>query len=109
MTGHSYAAWSLAKEPVTGVIAWVVPGLAAGLTAGMVTSGGRSRGRAITCVPGIAGALPGSSQPTIELLCISSLQAFSNLPTCPTAAGGAAILLPASHLVTGRRGRRGHR
>jgi uncharacterized membrane protein YeaQ/YmgE (transglycosylase-associated protein family) len=74
----------------------------------MVTSGRRSRGRVITRVPGIAGALPGS-EPAIGLLCIRSLQAFFNLPACPAAFGGAAILLPASHLVTGRRGRRGHR
>jgi uncharacterized membrane protein YeaQ/YmgE (transglycosylase-associated protein family) len=65
-----------------GVIAWVVPGLAAGLTARMVTPGRISRGRAVSWLPGIAGALPGSHP---------------------------AILLPACHLVTGRLGRRGYR
>ena len=106
--GTAYAAWSLAKEPATGVIAWVVPGLAAGLTARMVTPGRRSRGCAISSLPGIAGALPGS-RAAIGLLHIRSLQRFFNRPTWLTAVGGEASLLAACHLVTGRRGRRGHR
>jgi hypothetical protein len=32
--GYSCVTWSLTEEPVMGVIAWIVPGLAAGLAAG---------------------------------------------------------------------------
>jgi hypothetical protein len=74
----------------------------------MLRPGRRSPGPAITCVPGTAGALPGT-QPAIGLPRIRSLHGFFSLPTWFTAVSGAASLLPACHLVTGRRGRRGHR
>jgi hypothetical protein len=32
--GYSCITWSLTEEPVMGVIAWIVPGLAAGMAAG---------------------------------------------------------------------------
>lgn len=77
------------------------------MTARMPIPSRRSRGAAITGVPGIAGAPPGR-QSAIGLLRIRSLQAFFKLPAWPAAVGGAATLLPASHLTTGLRGRRGH-
>jgi uncharacterized membrane protein YeaQ/YmgE (transglycosylase-associated protein family) len=59
-----------------GIIAWIVLGLASGLLANMLIHGKRSQGLILTCLIGVAGAL-----------------------------GGAAVLLLAYHLVSGRSGR----
>jgi uncharacterized membrane protein YeaQ/YmgE (transglycosylase-associated protein family) len=96
---------SLAKEPVTGIIAWIVLGLAAGLLANMLIPGKRSQGLILTCLIAIAGALGGGWVAT-ELFHIHSLQGFFNLSTWLTAIAGSAVLLLAYHLVTGRTGRR---
>jgi uncharacterized membrane protein YeaQ/YmgE (transglycosylase-associated protein family) len=42
-----------------GIIAWIVLGPGAGLLANMLIAGRRSRGLDITCLTGVAGALPG--------------------------------------------------
>jgi uncharacterized membrane protein YeaQ/YmgE (transglycosylase-associated protein family) len=83
-----------------GLIAWIVLGLAAGLLAKMLIPGKRSQGLIITCVTGIAGALPGGWAAT-WLLHIYSLHGFFNLSTWLTAIARAAALLLAYHLVTG--------
>jgi len=68
-------------------------------------SGKRSQGLIITCVTGIAGALPGGWAAT-RLFHIHTLHGFFNLSTWLTAIAGAAALLLACHLVTGPSGRR---
>ena len=83
-----------------GIIAWIVLGLVAGLIASKLT-GGRSQGLILTCVIGIIGALAGGWLAT-KLFHIHSLQGFFNLSTWITAIAGAAILLLAYHLVSGR-------
>jgi uncharacterized membrane protein YeaQ/YmgE (transglycosylase-associated protein family) len=89
-----------------GIIAWIVLGLGAGLLANMLVPGGRSQGLVITCVIGIVGALLGGWVAT-KLFHIHSLQGFFNLSTWITAIVGAAVLLFAYHLFTGRSGRSG--
>ena len=91
-----------------GIIAWIVLGLAAGLLANMLVPGRRSQGLILTCIIGIVGALPGGWVAT-KLFHIHSLQGFFNLSTWITAIVGAAILLLAYHLVTGRSGSRSSR
>ena len=86
------------------IIAWIVLGLAAGLIANMLIPGRRSQGLIITCLIGVAGALGGGWIAT-KLFHIHSLQGFFNLSTWLTAIAGAAILLLAYHLVSGRSGR----
>jgi uncharacterized membrane protein YeaQ/YmgE (transglycosylase-associated protein family) len=88
-----------------GILAWIVLGLAAGLIANMFIPGRRSQGLIITCLIGIAGALLGGWLAT-KLFHIHSLQGFFNLSTWLTAIAGAAVLLLAYHLVTGRRSSR---
>jgi uncharacterized membrane protein YeaQ/YmgE (transglycosylase-associated protein family) len=88
-----------------GILAWIVLGLAAGLIANMFIPGRRSQGLIITCLIGIAGALLGGWLAT-KLFHIHSLQGFFNLSTWLTAIAGAAVLLLAYHLVTGRSSRR---
>src|SRR5256885_2457697 len=83
----------------------IVLGLAAGLLANMLIPGKRSQGLIITCVTGIAGALPGGWAAT-WLFHIHTLHGFFNLSTWLTAIAGAAALLLAYHLVTGPSGRR---
>jgi uncharacterized membrane protein YeaQ/YmgE (transglycosylase-associated protein family) len=79
-----------------GIIGWVVLGLAAGLLANMLIPGRRAQGVAIACAIGVAGA-PARGW------------AAARLPTGPltlstrlTAIAGAAVLLLAYLLVTGR-------
>ncbi len=91
-----------------GIIAWVVLGLAAGLIANMVIPGKRSQGLILTCVIGICGALGGGWVAT-KLFHIHTLQGFFNLSTWLTAIAGAAVLLLAYHLISGRSGRFAHR
>jgi uncharacterized membrane protein YeaQ/YmgE (transglycosylase-associated protein family) len=83
-----------------GIIAWIVLGLIAGLIASKLT-GGRSQGLILTCIIGIVGALAGGWLAT-KLFHIHSLQGFFNLSTWITAIAGAAILLLAYHLISGR-------
>ncbi len=86
-----------------GIIAWIVLGLAAGLLANMLVPGRRSQGLILTCVIGVAGALGGGWVAT-KLFHIHSLQGFFNLSTWLTAIAGAAVLLLAYHLISGRSG-----
>ena len=88
-----------------GILAWIVLGLAAGLIANMLIPGRRSQGLIITCLIGIAGALLGGWLAT-KLFHIHSLQGFFNVSTWLTAIAGAALLLLAYHLITGRSSRR---
>ena len=85
-----------------GIIAWIVLGLAAGLIANLLIPGRRSQALILTCVIGIAGALGGWV--ATRLFHIHSLQGFFNLSTWLTAIAGAAVLLLAYHLVSGRSG-----
>jgi uncharacterized membrane protein YeaQ/YmgE (transglycosylase-associated protein family) len=91
------------EELVMGIVAWIVLGLAAGLLANMLIPGRRSQGLILTCVIGVAGALGGGWVAT-RLFHIHSLQGFFNLSTWLTAIVGAAVLLLAYHLVSGRSG-----
>ena len=84
-----------------GIIGWAVLGLAAGLLANMLVPGRRSQGLIVTCLSGIAGGLGGGWAAT-RLFHIHSLQGFFSLSTWLTAIAGAAVLLLAYHLVTGR-------
>ena len=85
------------------IIAWIVLGLGAGLLANMLIPGRRSQGLILTCVIGIAGALGGGWAAT-ELFHVHTLHGFFNLSTWLTAIAGAAVLLLAYHLVSGRSG-----
>ena len=87
-----------------GIIAWIVLGLAAGLIANLLIPGKRSQGLILTCVIGVAGALIGGWVAS-RLFHIHSLQGFFNLSTWLTAIAGAAVLLLAYHLISGRSGR----
>ena len=69
----------------------------------MLIPGRRSQGLILTCVIGVAGALGGGWVAT-RLFHIHSLQGFFNLSTWLTAIAGAAVLLLAYHLVSGRSG-----
>jgi uncharacterized membrane protein YeaQ/YmgE (transglycosylase-associated protein family) len=84
-----------------GIIAWIVLGLGAGLLGNMLIPGKRSQGLILTCVIGIAGALGGGWAAT-RLFHVHTLNGFFNLSTWLTAIGGAAVLLLAYHLATGR-------
>jgi uncharacterized membrane protein YeaQ/YmgE (transglycosylase-associated protein family) len=88
-----------------GILAWIVLGLGGGLIGNMFIPGRRSQGLILTCLIGIAGALLGGWLAT-KLFHIHSLQGFFNLSTWLTAIAGAAVLLLAFHLVTGRSSRR---
>jgi uncharacterized membrane protein YeaQ/YmgE (transglycosylase-associated protein family) len=88
-----------------GVIAWIVLGLAAGLLANMLIPGKRQQGLILTCLIGVAGALLGGWAAT-KIFHIHSLQGFFNLSTWLTAIIGAAVLLLAYHLVSGKSSRR---
>jgi uncharacterized membrane protein YeaQ/YmgE (transglycosylase-associated protein family) len=83
------------------IIAWIVLGLAAGLIANMLIPGRRQQGLILTCLIGIAGALLGGWLAT-KLFHIHSVQGFFNVSTWLTAIAGAAILLLAYHLISGK-------
>jgi uncharacterized membrane protein YeaQ/YmgE (transglycosylase-associated protein family) len=91
-----------------GIIAWIILGLVAGLLANVLVPGKRSEGLILTCVIGVAGALLGGWVAT-KLFHIHSLHGFFNLSTWITAIIGAAVLLLALHLITGRSSRRSGR
>lgn len=84
-----------------GIIAWIVLGLVAGLLANILIPGKRSQGLILTCVIGIAGALGGGWAAT-ALFHVHTLNGFFNLSTWLTAIVGAAVLLLAVYLVSGR-------
>ena len=88
-----------------GILAWIVLGLAAGLIANLLLPGRRSQGLIVTCLIGVAGALIGGWVAS-KLFHIHSLQGFFNLSTWLTAITGAAVLLLAYHLITGRSSRK---
>jgi uncharacterized membrane protein YeaQ/YmgE (transglycosylase-associated protein family) len=71
----------------------------------MLIPGKRSEGLIVTCLIGIVGALGGGWVAT-RLFHIHTLHGFFNLSTWLTAIAGAAVLLLAYHLATGRTGRR---
>jgi uncharacterized membrane protein YeaQ/YmgE (transglycosylase-associated protein family) len=83
------------------IIAWIVLGLVAGLIANMLIPGRRRQGLILTCVIGIVGALLGGWIAT-KLFHIHTIHGFFNLSTWLTAIAGAAILLLAYHLISGR-------
>jgi uncharacterized membrane protein YeaQ/YmgE (transglycosylase-associated protein family) len=83
------------------IIAWIVLGLVAGLIANMLIPGRRQQGLILTCVIGIVGALLGGWIAT-KLFHIHTIHGFFNLSTWLTAIAGAAILLMAYHLISGR-------
>ena len=83
------------------IIAWIVLGLAAGLIANMLIPGRRQQGLILTCLIGIGGALLGGWLAT-KLFHIHSVQGFFNVSTWLTAIAGAAILLLAYHLISGK-------
>jgi uncharacterized membrane protein YeaQ/YmgE (transglycosylase-associated protein family) len=89
-----------------GIIAWIVLGLGAGLLANMVIPGKRSQGLILTCLIGVAGPLGGGWAATKLFHLHHALQGFFNLSTWLTAIAGAAVLLLAFRLVSGRSGRR---
>jgi uncharacterized membrane protein YeaQ/YmgE (transglycosylase-associated protein family) len=91
---------SLTKEPVMGILAWIVLGLGAGLLANMMISGRRQQGLILICLTGVAGALAGGWAATQIFHLHYSLQEFFNASTWLSAIGGAAILLLAYHLAT---------
>lgn len=82
-----------------GIIAWIVLGLVAGLIANMLIPGMRSQGLILTCLIGLGGGSVAS-----RLFHVHSLQGFFNLSTWLTAIAGAAVLLLAYHLISGRSG-----
>jgi uncharacterized membrane protein YeaQ/YmgE (transglycosylase-associated protein family) len=84
-----------------GIIGWIVLGLCAGLIANMLIPGRRQQGLILTCLIGIAGALLGGWLAT-KLFHIHSVQGFFNVSTWLTAIAGAAILLLAYHLISGK-------
>ncbi|MDN3356815.1 GlsB/YeaQ/YmgE family stress response membrane protein [Actinomadura sp. DC4] len=88
-----------------GIIAWVILGLVAGIAAKTLVPGRDGHGLVITTLIGIAGALLGGLLAT-RLFHVNGTQGLFNLSTWVTAILGAAVLLLASHLVTGQnRGR----
>jgi uncharacterized membrane protein YeaQ/YmgE (transglycosylase-associated protein family) len=88
-----------------GIIAWIILGLVAGMVAKMLVPGRDSHGLVITTLIGIVGALLGGFLAT-RLFHVSGTQGLFSLSTWVTAIAGAAVLLLASHLVTGQnRGR----
>jgi uncharacterized membrane protein YeaQ/YmgE (transglycosylase-associated protein family) len=89
-----------------GIIAWIILGLGAGLLANMLIPGRRQQGLILTCLIGIAGALIGGWAATQIFHVHRALQGFFNASTWITAVAGAAVLLLAYHLATGRSGRR---
>jgi uncharacterized membrane protein YeaQ/YmgE (transglycosylase-associated protein family) len=89
-----------------GIIPWIILGLGAGLLANMLIPGHRQQGLILTCLIGIAGALGGGWAATRIFHVHHALQGFFNASTWITAIAGAAVLLLAYHLATGRSGRR---
>jgi uncharacterized membrane protein YeaQ/YmgE (transglycosylase-associated protein family) len=69
----------------------------------MLIPGKRSQGLILTCLLGVAGAL-GGGWVASRLFHVHSLQGFFNLSTWLTAIAGAAVLLLAYHLISGRSG-----
>lgn len=90
-----------------GIIAWIILGLGSGLLANMLIPGKRQQGLIITCLIGIAGALLGGwAAGHLFHLSHHALQGFFNASTWLTAIAGAAVLLLAYHLATGKTSRR---
>jgi uncharacterized membrane protein YeaQ/YmgE (transglycosylase-associated protein family) len=83
------------------IIAWIVLGLVAGLIANMLIPGRRQQGLILTCIIGIVGALLGGWVAT-KLFHIHTVHGFFNVSTWLTAIVGAAVLLLAYHLISGR-------
>jgi uncharacterized membrane protein YeaQ/YmgE (transglycosylase-associated protein family) len=83
------------------IIAWIVLGLVAGLIANVLIPGRRQQGLILTCIIGIVGALLGGWVAT-KLFHIHTVHGFFNVSTWLTAIVGAAVLLLAYHLISGR-------
>jgi len=88
-----------------GIIAWIILGLATGLTANMLITGKGSAGLTTTCLLGAAGGLLGGWAATSLFLAPAS-SAFFSLPAWLTAVAGSALLLLAYRLVIERPPRR---
>ena len=86
-----------------GILAWIVLGLGAGLLGNLLIPGKPSQGLILTCVIGIAGALGGGWAATQQFH-VHNLNGFFTLSTWLTVIAGAAVLLLAYHLATGRSG-----
>jgi uncharacterized membrane protein YeaQ/YmgE (transglycosylase-associated protein family) len=84
-----------------GIIAWIILGLGSGLIASMLVPGRDRQGMVITTVIGIVGALVGGFLAT-NVFHVGGIKGFFNLSTWLTAIAGAALLLLAYHLFTGR-------
>ena len=91
-----------------GIIAWIVLGIIVGAIAEHLISHRESHGIIITCLIGVAGALLGGWLAT-TLFHVHALQGFFNISTWITAIIGAAVLLLAFHLITGRSSSRSSR
>ena len=89
-----------------GIIPWIILGLGAGLLANMLIPGRRQQGLILTGLIGIAGALGGGWAATRIFHVHHALQGFFNASTWITVVAGAAVLLLAYRLTTGRSGRR---
>ncbi|GAB3665888.1 GlsB/YeaQ/YmgE family stress response membrane protein [Actinocorallia lasiicapitis] len=88
-----------------GVIAWIILGFLAGMIAKALVPGRDPQGMIITTLIGIAGALLGGFLAT-QLFDVDGTQGFFDLTTWVTAILGAAVLLVAYSLFTGRGGNR---
>ncbi|MEV0594492.1 GlsB/YeaQ/YmgE family stress response membrane protein [Nonomuraea cavernae] len=84
-----------------GIIAWIILGLVAGAVARMLVPGKDPQGLIITFVLGVAGALLGGFVAT-QVFHLSGIQGFFDLSTWLCAIVGAAVLLLAYQLITGR-------
>jgi len=84
-----------------GIIAWIILGLVAGVVAKRLVPGMDREGIVLTTVIGIVGALLGGFLAT-KVFHVAGLQGFFNISTWITAIAGAALLLLAFHLVSGR-------
>jgi uncharacterized membrane protein YeaQ/YmgE (transglycosylase-associated protein family) len=84
-----------------GIIAWIILGLVSGLVATVLVPGRDRQGIVITTVIGIVGALLGGYVAT-NVFHVGGIKGFFNLSTWITAIAGAAVLLLAYHLFTGR-------
>lgn len=84
-----------------GIIAWIVLGLAAGLLASILVGDRRSRGRIVSCVAGVAGAVAGGWAAG-PLPPIDAPRGIFGLPGWAAVFAGAAVSSLACCLVSGR-------
>ena len=92
-------------DNIVGIIAWIVLGAIAGIVAEKLT--GSRTGLVMATIVGIVGALLGGFLAK-ALFHVKTLNNFFSLSTWVTAIVGAVVLITVMHLVTGKRGRKGH-